>query len=225
LVTPQCARCNTRSPWSGPTGCATGTRYLHGIVLKIKGNFFVIEGDEHRLFDRIDRHQLQHTIGNIHFIIQDQCSGVLDWFAFGLIGHEGPLFATNASKTRQEELRPILRWFFFGLRRRRYHRRLDAEGVALAPSGTDGGYVIVSSQGDNAYAVYRLPDVRYVGRVRITEGAIDGVQETDGIELMLGAFGPDFPGGLFVVQDGNNLPQTQNFKLVNWADVVAALGL
>jgi 3-phytase len=102
---------------------------------------------------------------------------------------------------------------------------MDAEGVALAPSGEDGGYVIVSSQGDNAYAVYRLPDTSYVGRFRIADGALDGVQETDGIELMLGNFGPGFAGGLFVVQDGDNLPETQNFKFVDWADVVAALGL
>lgn len=102
---------------------------------------------------------------------------------------------------------------------------MDAEGVAIAPSGVDGGYVIVSSQGDNAYAAYKLPEASYVGRFRIADGTIDGVQETDGIELMLGDFGPNFAGGLFVVQDGDNLPATQNFKLVSWADVVSALGL
>jgi 3-phytase len=102
---------------------------------------------------------------------------------------------------------------------------MDAEGVALAPMGEDGGYVIVSSQGDNAYAVYKLPEASYVGRFRIGNGAVDSVQETDGIELMLGDFGPDFPGGLFVAQDGDNLPETQNFKLTSWADIVAALGL
>jgi len=102
---------------------------------------------------------------------------------------------------------------------------MDAEGVALAPSGSDGGYVIVSSQGDNAYAVYKLPEANYVGRFRINDGAIDGVQETDGIELMLGDFGPDFPGGLFVVQDGDNRPATQNFKLIDWSTVERALGL
>jgi 3-phytase len=102
---------------------------------------------------------------------------------------------------------------------------MDAEGVALAPSGTDGGYVIVSSQGDNAYAVYKLPEANYVGRFRINDGAIDGVQETDGIELMLGDFGPDFSDGLFVVQDGDNRPATQNFKLVDWAEIKRALGL
>jgi 3-phytase len=102
---------------------------------------------------------------------------------------------------------------------------MDAEGVALAPMGADGGYVIVSSQGDNAYAVYKLPEASYVGRFRIGAGLVDGVQETDGIELMLGDFGPDFPSGLFVTQDGDNLPATQNFKLTSWADIVTALGL
>lgn len=102
---------------------------------------------------------------------------------------------------------------------------MDAEGVALAPSGADGGYVIVSSQGDNAYAVYKLPEASYAGRFRIVDGVVDGAQETDGIELMLGDFGPQFPRGLFVVQDGDNLPATQNFKLTSWADIVTALGL
>jgi 3-phytase len=102
---------------------------------------------------------------------------------------------------------------------------MDAEGVALAPIGADGGYVIVSSQGDNAYAVYKLPAANYVGRFRITNGVVDGVQETDGIELILGDFGPDFPAGLFVVQDGDNQPETQNFKLVDWTAVARALGL
>ncbi|KPQ31985.1 MAG: 3-phytase (myo-inositol-hexaphosphate 3-phosphohydrolase), partial [Porphyrobacter sp. HL-46] len=35
----------------------------------------------------------------------------------------------------------------------------DLEGLALAPEGSNGGYLVGSSQGDNAYAVYRLPGV------------------------------------------------------------------
>ena len=99
----------------------------------------------------------------------------------------------------------------------------DAEGLAIAPLGKGGGYLIASSQGDYAYTLYRLKDGRYLGRFRISDGIVDGVQETDGLEMALGDFGPDYPGGLFVVQDGDNAPETQNFKYVAWADVLKAL--
>ena len=105
------------------------------------------------------------------------------------------------------------------------HLVADLEGVALAPAGTDGGYLVASSQGDNAYAVFRLPGMEPVGRFRIAAGAFGSTEETDGIELILGNFGPDYPAGLFVAQDGHNQPAAQNFKLVSWAAVKAALGL
>ncbi|WP_294323888.1 phytase [uncultured Sphingomonas sp.] len=101
----------------------------------------------------------------------------------------------------------------------------DAEGLALAPAGRDGGYLVASSQGDNAYTLYRLPGVTYAGRFRIGGGAIDGTSETDGIELILGNFGPKYPKGLMVAQDGDNAPETQNFKYVSWAEVLKALRL
>jgi len=101
----------------------------------------------------------------------------------------------------------------------------DAEGVAIAAVGEKDGYVLVSSQGDNAYAVYRLADDSYVGRFRIAAGAVGATEETDGIELMLGDFGPAYPGGLFIAQDGSNAAGAQNFKLVAWNDIKGALGL
>jgi len=101
----------------------------------------------------------------------------------------------------------------------------DAEGLALAPAGRTGGYLVASSQGDNAYTLYRLPNVTYAGRFRIGGGAIDGTSDTDGIELALGDFGPDYPKGLFVAQDGDNAPDTQNFKYLSWAEVLKALDL
>lgn len=102
---------------------------------------------------------------------------------------------------------------------------MDAEGVAIAPMGEKDGYVLVSSQGDNAYVAYRLSDDAYVGRFRVVDGTIGGSEETDGIDLMLGDFGPQFPGGLFIAQDGHNAAAAQNFKLVAWDDIVKALGL
>ena len=101
----------------------------------------------------------------------------------------------------------------------------DAEGLAIAPEGRDGGYLVASSQGDNAYVLYRLPGLEYAGRFRIADGLVDGVSETDGLEVMLGNFGPNFPEGLLVTQDGDNAPETQNFKITDWREVKRALGL
>jgi len=102
----------------------------------------------------------------------------------------------------------------------------DAEGVAIAPIGEKDGYVLVSSQGDNGYVAYRLSDDSYAGRFRVVDGPkVGGSEETDGIDLMLGDFGPTYPGGLFVAQDGHNAAAAQNFKLVAWDDIAGALNL
>lgn len=102
----------------------------------------------------------------------------------------------------------------------------DTEGVTIAAEGTvDGGYLLVSSQGDNAYAVFRLSDDAYAGRFRIGAGTYGATEETDGIDLSVGDFGPAYPDGLFVAQDGRNPPRAQNFKLVAWGDIKRALGL
>ena len=100
----------------------------------------------------------------------------------------------------------------------------DVEGLALAPAGTTGGMLVASSQGDNAYALFDLSDGSLKGRFRIGAGG-ETTYDTDGIELILGDFGPDYPAGLFIAQDGDNLPDAQNFKLVSWQRVLAALGL
>ncbi|MBB4857558.1 3-phytase [Novosphingobium chloroacetimidivorans] len=101
----------------------------------------------------------------------------------------------------------------------------DAEGLAIAPKGRSGGWLIGSSQGDDAYAVWRLPDLKPVGRFRIGAGQFGATSQTDGIEIALGNFGPEFPKGLMVAQDGDNAPSMQNFKLVSWDDIAKALHL
>ena len=99
----------------------------------------------------------------------------------------------------------------------------DVEGVALVPEGTDGGWLYASSQGDNTYMRYALPDMTPAGRFRIAKGAFGSAEETDGIEAMAGDFGPAFPGGLFIAQDGMNEGKAQNFKLVPLAAIERAL--
>lgn len=99
----------------------------------------------------------------------------------------------------------------------------DVEGLALAPEGADGGMLVASSQGDNAYALFDLANATPRGRFRIATGRFGGTSDTDGIELATGDFGPAWPGGLFIAQDGDNGPVAQNFKLVPWGEVLRAV--
>ncbi len=102
----------------------------------------------------------------------------------------------------------------------------DVEGLAYAMNADGRDYIVASSQGDSAFTVFDAQSGVLLGRFRVADGlAIDGVSETDGIELALGDFGPDYPGGIFVAQDGSNPGGAQNFKLVDWRSVLKTLGL
>ncbi|WP_420140260.1 phytase [Sphingomonas sp.] len=100
----------------------------------------------------------------------------------------------------------------------------DVEGLAVVAGAAGGGWLLASSQGDNAYAVYDLATERFLGRFRVGPGKFGATSETDGIAAMAGDFGAAFPGGLFIAQDGDNAPAAQNFKLVPLAAIAAALG-
>jgi 3-phytase len=105
----------------------------------------------------------------------------------------------------------------------------DVEGMAIYRTAGSDGFLVVSSQGDDAYALYhRNPPNEYVGRFRIVDGeAVDGVSETDGLEVTSMALPAPYEEGLLVVQDGSNTrpAQPQNFKLVPWREVRRALNL
>ena len=96
------------------------------------------------------------------------------------------------------------------------HLFADVEGLAIAygPNGT--GYLMVSSQGNYSYVVYRREgNNEFVKKFRIADsGKVDGAEETDGIDVTTANLGPAFPNGVFVAQDGFNDKGNQNFKLV-----------
>ena len=100
----------------------------------------------------------------------------------------------------------------------------DVEGLALLRE-SGRAWLVASSQGDNAYAVFRLPGVDYVGRFAVTAGKYGATSETDGVEAVAGHLGAAYPDGIFLAQDGDNAPKAQNFKLVRWDQIAAALGL
>ncbi len=97
----------------------------------------------------------------------------------------------------------------------------DIEGLTLYYADRDTGYLIASSQGNNTYVIYtRETNNDYVGTFRIIDGEmIDGVQETDGLDVTNFGLGPAFPSGVFVTQDGSNPGTTQNFKCVPWESI------
>ena len=105
-------------------------------------------------------------------------------------------------------------------------QRLVADVEGLATIDHKGQrYLLASSQGDNAYAVFKLPSMDYVDRFAVAAGTFGATSETDGIEAVAGNFGPAYPDGIFLAQDGDNAPKAQNFKLVRWDQIAAALGL
>lgn len=107
----------------------------------------------------------------------------------------------------------------------------DVEGVAIYRGKDGAGYLIVSNQGADNYAVYRREGnndfIGFFSIVANDELGIDGASETDGLEVTSVALGRRFSQGLLVVQDGRNITpvQRQNFKLVSWEHVATALGL
>ncbi|WP_327639804.1 phytase [Kribbella sp. NBC_00482] len=117
------------------------------------------------------------------------------------------------------------------------HLTADVEGLTIYDDGHGGGYLLASSQGDNTFAAYdRRGPGRFLADFRIAPGAsIDGSEECDGAGVSSGSFGPAFPHGLLVVQDGHNAPDVigpdgeprvnTNFKFVDWSDVAEATGL
>lgn len=110
----------------------------------------------------------------------------------------------------------------------------DVEGLTLLREGSKT-WLIASSQGDSAFAVWRVDGVEpvYGGRFSVTAAnGVDPVTGTDGVAGLGGPVGR-FPEGLLVMQDdvdseGETASTTrarQNFKFVDWRDVKRALKL
>jgi 3-phytase len=111
------------------------------------------------------------------------------------------------------------------LPRPRGHFTSDAEGLALLKTGPLSGYLVLSSQGDNTYNIYQREEPHAFVRSFMIGPAvgglnIDGVSETDGIEISTSPLGSEFPGGVFVAQDGENDGEPQNFKLVDLRRII-----
>lgn len=105
----------------------------------------------------------------------------------------------------------------------------DIEGLCIHYLANGGGSLIVSSQGDNNFAVFERGGTNaYLGGFAIGANlmlGIDQVTTCDGAEVCSLAL-PGYPQGVLVVQDGENdgwvTTRNTNFKLVPWESVANA---
>ena len=107
----------------------------------------------------------------------------------------------------------------------------DLEGMSLYDLGGGRGYIVLSSQGNDTYAVFdRQGGHAYRGSFSVIADparGIDGISETDGLDVNSGNLGPGFEHGAMVAQDGRNVMpmENQNYKYVAWDEIAKALGL
>lgn len=105
----------------------------------------------------------------------------------------------------------------------------DVEGVSIYVGANGEGYVVVSAQAKDRYVIYdRKPPQGVAGVITVTanaDGSVDGVSHTDGLDVSSEPL-PGLPAGVLVVQDDANPVSEvdQNFKIVDWREVVKALG-
>ncbi len=98
--------------------------------------------------------------------------------------------------------------------------RYDVEGISLYKGEAESGYLIVSSQGNFSYALFDRQSNAYLGSFSIkAANGIDGVEETDGLDICSLPLGSQYPRGVLIVQDGFNYDgdtlKSQNFKIID----------
>ena len=59
--------------------------------------------------------------------------------------------------------------------------------------------------------------------MEIAAGEIDGVSETDGLDVTAQPLGAAYPEGLLVMMDDQNKGFTTNFKLISWQSIADQL--
>ncbi|MGH8650692.1 MAG: phytase [Gammaproteobacteria bacterium] len=78
------------------------------------------------------------------------------------------------------------------------HLEADLEGLAIYYRGHGGGYLIASSPGDSTFQVFmRTGSNRHVASFQV-----DGVEDTDGLDITSVSLGSAYPSGLLAVHNG-----------------------
>lgn len=178
---------------------------------------------------RIEQWELQEKNGRVsgtlvrYFQVGSKSEGIVadDFYGKVYIGEEDKaLWQYNAEPNGSFSRVQIISTSDFNMKD-------DFEGVTLYDKGDGQGYIILSSQGNNSYAVFDRISNQYLGSFKISDGNIDGTTDTDGIDVTSVSFGDKYPNGFFVAQDYENLQGkdtlNQNFKIVDWRKIADKL--
>lgn len=98
------------------------------------------------------------------------------------------------------------------------HLVADVEGLTIYRLNEGKGYLLASSQGENAFNIYRRENGQFIGKFEIHYRG-KRIESTDGIDVTSHNLGDNFPFGMIVVQDGNRTNPRQSFKYASWLDI------
>jgi 3-phytase len=95
----------------------------------------------------------------------------------------------------------------------------DLEGNAIYDAGSGKGYFVGSSPGNSEFKVYDRQSDAYLGTFKV-----DGVENTDGMEISSASLGGAFGKGMLVVHDEFTGGTTSNYKYVPWESIQKLIG-
>lgn len=206
------------------------TLKVYGICLYKDGdgNFFAMltsksgAMEQWKLLPVADRTITGERVRSVKF--EDQCEGCVADDTRGLlyVGEESAgLWRLSAAPDGGSDMKKIAAIFPAG------PIVPDVEGVTLYAKGENDGYIIVSSQGNSTFCVFdRGGENAFRGCFTIgAANGVDAVSGTDGIEASAASFGPGLEDGVFIAQDDENDRGNQNFKMVAWREIAAAMKL
>jgi len=103
----------------------------------------------------------------------------------------------------------------------------DIEGISVFHYNKKN-YLLASIQGSFSYAIFELGEKdKYINSFKIKNRELDGVEETDGLDIVVTDLLPNFPKGIMIFQDGYNyegdILKSQNFKFVDFEQITSML--
>ncbi len=95
---------------------------------------------------------------------------------------------------------------------------VDVKGLTIYYARNGSGYLIVTSQSNNRFVLYRRKSRNpyFLSFEIVSSPGVDGITSSDGIDASNFPLESTFPFGVFVGHAGRNEGGHQNYKLLSW---------